>query len=120
MIVSEDAVSFVATSSGTVDFVYGGSRTSFANLTSAVTAGDLVDGQWVSYTAVDSLFNPTQREFGQGIFSAAGSGTIARTNPLGGTSGAGTKVNFGTPPIVSLTILAEDVYYAGAGEVGSI
>ncbi len=120
MVVTDDAISFIAAAGGTVDFAYGTSRGTFANLTSAVSNSQLVDQQWVSYTAVDSLFIPTQREWGQGIFSAAGSGTIARTNPFGGTAGANTKVSFSTAPIVSITILAEDVYWGAAGEVGAL
>jgi len=118
--VSDDAISFIASATGTGDFTFGSARTSYQTLAQAVTAGDLVDQQWVSYSAVDSLFNPTQREWGQGIFSSAGNGSIARTSVFGGTSGAGTLVNFTTAPTVAITILAEDVYFQGLGEVGSI
>lgn len=102
-----DGVSFVAASSGTGTFVYSSSRASFRTPAQAVTDGDLVDGQIVSYVAQDSLSSPTQREWGYGIFSASG-GSITRA-PLGGTSGATTLVSFTTPPVVSLTVLAQDI-----------
>lgn len=120
MVVTEDGISFVAAANGTADFAFGSGRSSFSNLTFAVTNGDLVDQQWVSYVAVDSLFNPTQREWGQGIFSAAGSGTVARTNQLGGTSGPGTLVPFTVAPVVSLTILGDDIAIKAQDESGAI
>lgn len=120
MVVADDMISFVAASAGTGDFAFGSSRASFLTLAQAVTNGDLVDQQWVSYSAVDSLLAPTQREYGMGIFSSAGSGTVARTNVFGGTSGAATLVNFSSAPVVSITILAEDVYFANAGESGAL
>lgn len=103
-----DGISFSSASGGTGTFVYVASRSSFRTLAQAVTDGDLTDGQIVSYLAQDSLTNPTQREWGHGTFSASGN-SVARTTVFGGTSGAGHLVNFIAPPIVSLTVLAEDL-----------
>ena len=103
-----DGVSFIAASTGIGTFVFGTARPSLLSLAQAVSDGELVDGQQVSYVAQDSLSAPTQREWGHGAFSASGSGSIARTTILGGTAGPGTAVNFSIPPIVSLTVLASD------------
>lgn len=109
MVALADGVSFSAASSGLGSFSFSGAQPSFLTLAQAVTAGALANGQIVSYVAQDSVTAPTQREWGHGTFSAAGSGSIARTTVLGSTS-AGAKVNFSVAPIVSLTLLAEDVW----------
>jgi hypothetical protein len=101
-----DGVSFQAQSAGTGDFVFGTSRSSFLTLAQAVSAGELVNGQVVSYVAQDSLSAPILREWGHGTFNSTGNGSIARTTVL---SGNNSPVNFTTPPIVSLTALASDI-----------
>ena len=107
-----DGVSFIASSSGNGTFVSGMSRPSFLTLAQAVTNGELVDGQTVSYLAQDSLSDPTQREWGYGTFTAV-SNSITRTTVLGtvssNTAGSSSPLNFSVPPTVSLTALAEDI-----------
>jgi hypothetical protein len=114
-----DGVSFIAASAGTGAFAYGSSRASFMDLAQAVTAGELVDGQTVSYLAQDSLSAPTQREWGRGTFHAAGGGSITRTSPFvtvnGNTVATGTPLNFTTAPYVSPTVLAEDLTLPALG-----
>jgi hypothetical protein len=110
-----DGVSFIAASAGTGAFAYGSARPSFLTLAqaAAISPPELVDGQPVSYLATDSLSAPTQREWGEGTFSAAGSGSIVRTAP--GVTVNGNAVNVGMPldfsvaPIVSLTALKGDI-----------
>jgi hypothetical protein len=104
-----DGVSFVAAAAGTGTFAFGSSRPSFLTLAQAVTDGELANGQTVSYLAQDSITAPTQREWGHGTFSSAGSGSIARTTVLGNSLGTTSAINFTVPPIVSLTVLAEDL-----------
>lgn len=108
-----DAVSFFAASSGIGTFVFGSARPSFLTLAQAVTLGELVDGQLVSYLAQDATTNPQQREWGHGTFTAAGGGSIARTTVLGtvnaGIAGSGSPISFTTAPTVSLTTLKEDM-----------
>jgi hypothetical protein len=112
-----DGVSFLAASPGTGTFAFGSSRASFLTLAQAVSDGELVNGQIVSYLAQDSATSPTQREWGHGTFSSAGSGSIARSTILGGSAGPGTAVNFSVAPIVSLTVLAEDLNFGAARTV---
>jgi hypothetical protein len=104
-----DGVSFVAASSGTGTFVFGSSRSSYLTLAQGVSDGELVNGQVVSYVAVDNPYSPTQREWGHGVFSSSGSGSITRAVILGGTAGPSVAVNFSVAPSVFLTVLAEDL-----------
>jgi hypothetical protein len=108
-----DAVSFVATSSGTVDFVFATGRPSWVTPAQAVSLGNLVDGQIVPYFAQDDPYAPTQREWGLGTYVNA-SLTVQRTTVQGGVSagvatGAGTKVSFGRAPIVSFGPISTNV-----------
>jgi hypothetical protein len=107
-----DGISFTAASSGTGSFVFSAARSSFLTPAQAVTNGTLVNGQTVSYLAQDSLTSPTQREWGIGTFNSS-TNTVARTIVLGtqnaGTAGTGSALNFSVAPIVSLTVLAEDL-----------
>jgi hypothetical protein len=112
-----DGISWFAASAGTGTFVFSSSRPSFLTLAQAVSTGALTDGQQVSYLAQDSLSSPTQREWGHGTFSSGGN-SVARTTVLGGTSGPGVHVNFTAPPLVSLTVLAEDINF-GNINIGS-
>jgi len=109
-----DGVSFQAASSGTGTFVFGSARNSFLTLAQAQSAGELTDGQTVSYLAQDSLTAPTQREWGHGTYSQAGN-SVARTTVLGNSLGTTAKVNFSTAPYVSLTVLAEDITATSPG-----
>ena len=111
-----DGISFQAQSVGVGSFVFGTARASFLTLAQAVTAGELTDGQTVSYLAQDSLSVPTQREWGHGTFTAA-TNTIARTAVLGNNLGTTAKINFVAAPIVSLTVLAEDFAALGGARV---
>ena len=81
-----DGVSFTAASAGTGTFVFASARNSFLTPAQAVSDGELIDGQTVSYLAQDSLSAPTQREWGHGTFSQSGN-SVARTSVLGGTNG---------------------------------
>lgn len=112
-----DGVSFVAASSGTGTFVYGSARPSFLTPAQAQSAGELTDGELVSYLAQNSATAPTQREWGRGTYSVSGN-SIARTTVLGtvnvGTPGTGSPLNFNVAPIVSLTLLAEDIAFIPA------
>lgn len=106
-----DGVSFFAASSGTGPFVFSGSRPSFRTPAQAKADGALFDGGTYSYLAQDSLVSPTQREWGHAVFTAL-TNTFTRT-PLGGIDNgvdtATSPVPFKIAPLVSLSLLAEDV-----------
>jgi hypothetical protein len=107
-----DGISFFAAFPGTGSFIFSTARPSFYTPPQGVTAGELVDGGTYSYLAQDSPSAPVQREWGHGVFTAASS-TFTR-NSLGGVDHgaavpAGTPVGFSVPPMVSLTLLTEDV-----------
>jgi hypothetical protein len=105
-----DAISYTAASAGAGPlFAFGLSRPSFLTLAQGVSTGELYNGCTVRYLAQDTLGSPTQREFGYGTFCSDGSGYVLRTQVLGGSAGPGVKVNFSVAPIVSLTVLAEDL-----------
>lgn len=119
-----DGISFAAASGGTGSFVFAAARPSFLTLAQAVTLGELADGQTVSYLAQDSLTTPTQREWGHGTFSASGN-LVARTTVLGtvnsnGVAGSASPLSFSVPPVVSLTVLAEDISSGGSGNTISL
>jgi hypothetical protein len=114
-----DGVSYVASSAGTGDFVYGSARASFISLAQAVSNGTLVDGDTVAYLAVDNPITPTQREWGLGTFSATAN-SIARTTVLGGTAGPGTPVNFTVPPVVWTTFLQESMFLQNCNDTNIV
>lgn len=108
-----DGISFNAASGGTGAFVYDTARSSFYTPAQGVSEGELVDGIEYSYLAQDSLTAPTQREWGVATFNA-GASSFVRTIIRGGisngmVSGPNVPVDFLVPPIISLTLLAEDV-----------
>lgn len=108
-----NGTAFIAASSGTVDFVFASQIPSLYSPAQAFAAGELTDGGSYSYFAVDSVVNPTQREWGIATYTHA-TQTFARTTVLGGisngvSSGAGTKVNFAFAPTVALTLLGSTV-----------
>lgn len=106
-----DGVSFTAASSGTGNFVFGAARDSFRTPAQANADASLVDGGTYSYFAQNFISSPTQREWGRAVYTAS-TQTFARS-PLGGinngTDTGTARVNFSSPPIVSLTLLSEDV-----------
>src|SRR5215469_15440999 len=109
-----DAVSFVATAIGTVDFQFAAARPSWVTPSQSVTLGDLVDGQLVPYFAQDDQYSPVQREWGIGTYVNA-TQTIQRTTPQGGVDLgntlvlAGSKVSFQKAPIVSIGPITANV-----------
>jgi hypothetical protein len=111
--VPADAVSFIAASGGTADFVQSVTRPSFYSLSQAATAGTVQNNQVVPYLAQDDAYTPTQREWGLGTVNT-GTNTIVRTTVQGGissgvVSGVGVKVNFAKAPLVSITPLSTNV-----------
>lgn len=113
MTTTADAVGFTAKSAGTGPFVFGSARASFRTLAQAQAAGDLTDGQVVSYLAQDSATAPTQRAWSnQGVYQASTNSIIRSASEHwvnnNGTTGTG-LLAFAVVPIVSLTLLAEDI-----------
>lgn len=108
--------SFVARSGGNGSFVFGSARLSWLTPAQAVAQGQLSDGQTVAYVAQDTVIIPTQRAWGHGVFSAA-SNTIARDVSekwsSKGATGTG-PLDFQSPPIVLLTVLASDIVPSGS------
>lgn len=93
-------VKFVASTAGLTDFTVASVVATFQS----PNAAGAVDGTIYSYTARTT----TQFESGTGAYTAS-TQTIARTNILSGTGGAGAKVDFSTPPTVIITALNNDL-----------
>lgn len=107
-----DDVGFTAASNGTVDFVF---STRINGYNSPADA-NVSNGAAVSYRAFS--IDQTQFEIGTGSYNS-GTGTVSRTVVLfnssqtgtqtPGQSGAGTKISFTNPPVVTIVALAEDL-----------
>lgn len=107
-----DDVGFTAASNGTVDFVFSARINGYNSPADA----NVSNGAAVSYRAFS--IDQTQFEIGTGSYNS-GTGTVSRTVVLfnssqtgtrtPGQSGAGTKISFTNPPVVTIVALAEDL-----------
>lgn len=106
-----DNVKFNPTAGGTTDWTF---STAVTGYQSPALAG-IVNGTKYKYFAVSA--DLSQWEIGEGAYNT-GTGVLPRTTVLynssgtgaaTGQSGAGTKVSFTNPPLVSIVALAEDL-----------
>src|SRR5262245_57189612 len=89
-------VSFLATTSGLVDFGVGAASTGYRT----PAAAGVADGTQVSYTATSGA----SWEVGLGVYSSS---TVQRTT-IRASSNSNAKVNFASPPTVWFDLHAED------------
>jgi hypothetical protein len=100
--VALDAVKFLATSSGTGDFVVSSVSTGYQSF----AAAGAVSGSQFSYRAESA--DRTQWEIGVGIYTS-GTSTLTRATVLYNSSGTTSKINFTAAPLVGVVLLAEDI-----------
>ena len=96
-----DAVYFLATSTGTVDFVVNSAITGFQTPASAA----MVNGGVYKYRAESS--DLTQWELGEGTWTS-GTSTLSRTTVLFNNLGTTAKISFTAAPNVGIVQLKED------------